>query len=253
MNCRDCELLLMEAARAGGRSPRSLGADAPPSADLDAALDHAASCPACSERLIEDRSLLSGLRLLAAAGASSEPSPGTGATLLAAYRAERGREVHTRRWIFAVSGAMAASLVVLLGAALLLSRDSSTLVRSLYSRFSPLAAHNRAASSLSPSGAHLEASGDAAAEEDPCDADTASPDQEEVTDFVAFYPGADFASLDSGALVRVRVPSSALGAFGLELAQGSEEEWVNADLLVAEDGSPQAIRFVRAASRSSSN
>jgi hypothetical protein len=245
MNCRDCELLLIEAARAAGRS----GANAPAASDLDAAFNHAASCPACSERLSEERSLSGGLRLLAAAEAGREPSPGCGATLLAAYRAERGREVHTRRWIFAVSGAIAASLVVLVGAALLLSRDSSTLVRSLYSKFSPLAARNRTASSPAASGASI----DVAAEEDASETDIAAPGQEEVTEFVAFYPGADISSLDSGALVRVRVPSSALGSFGLQVAQGSEEEWVNADLLVAEDGSPQAIRFVRPVSRTSSN
>ena len=74
-----------------------------------------------------------------------------------------------------------------------------------------------------------------------------------MTDFVAYYPGADLSSLDSGALVRVRVPSSALGSFGLQVAQDSDEEWVSADLLVAEDGSPQAIRFVRPVSQSSRN
>jgi hypothetical protein len=243
MNCRDCELLLVEAARQSGATegPRDAGATA--------ALEHAASCPACSARLRDERTLTIELRSLAAVDSSREPSPGCGATLLADYRAERGREVHLRRWIFAVSGAMAASLVVLVGAALLLSRDSSTLVRSLYSKFSPLAAQNRKASPPSPSGAQIET----AAEEESSAADSATPEQEEVTDFVAFYPGADFSSLDSGALVRVRVPSSALGSFGVQVAQGSEEEWVNADLLVAEDGSPQAIRFVRPISRTSSN
>ena len=253
MNCRDCELLLMEAARAGGRSGANAGASSMEGSDLDAALDHAASCPACSERLSEQRSLSAGLRLLAAAEASREPSPGCGATLLAAYRAERGREVHTRRWVFAVSGALAASLIVLVGAALLLSHESSTLVRSLYTKISPLSAgpeaSGRTASSASSSGAAIPET----AEEQASDADTAAPEQEEVTDFVAYYPGADFSSLDSGALVRVRVPASALGSFGVQVAQGNEEEWVSADLLVAEDGSPQAIRFVRSVSQSSRN
>ena len=249
MNCRDCELLLMEAARAGGASGAQ-GATGPlQRSDLEAALDHAASCPACFERLAEERSLSAGLRLLAAAEASREPSPGCGATLLAAYRAERGSEVHTRRWVFAVSGALAASLIVLVGAALLLSHESSTLVRSFYSKISPLSARNRTASSASSSGAAVPAT----AEEQASDADNAAPEQEEVTDFVAYYPGEDLSSLDSGALVRVRVPASALESFGLQMAQGNEEEWVSADLLVAEDGSPQAIRFVRPVSQSSRN
>jgi len=239
MNCRDCELLLMEAARAGGASGVE-GATGPlQRTDLEAALDHAASCPACFERLAEERSLSAGLRLLAAAEASREPSPGCGATLLAAYRAERGSEVRARRWVFAVSGALAASLIILVGAALLLSHESSTLVRSFYSKISPLSAHGAAIP--------------ATAEEQASDGDSAVPGQEEVTDFVPYYPGADFGSLDSGVLVRVRVPASALGSFGVQVAQGNEEEWVSADLLVAEDGSPQAIRFVRPVSQPSSN
>ncbi len=239
MNCRDCELVLMEAARAGGASAASAAARSMEGSDLHAALDHAASCPACFERLAEQRSLSAGLRLLAAADASREPSPGCGATLLAAYRAERGSEVHTRRWVFAVSGALAASLIVLVGAALLLSHESSTLVRSFYSKISPLSAHRAAIP--------------ATAEEQASDGDNAAPEQEEVTDFVPYYPGADLSSLDSGALVRVRVPASALGSFGVQVAQGNEEEWVSADLLVAEDGSPQAIRFVRPVAQSSQN
>jgi len=113
-------------------------------------------------------------------------------------------------------------------------------VRSMSARFSPLSARKGTApSALVPS----IASGEEADEGELTAEDVAG--QEEVTDFVAFYPGADVGSLDSGALVRVRMPSSALGSFGLPVAQGSEDQWVNADLLVGEDGSPQAIRFVR--------
>ncbi|HMD32147.1 MAG TPA: hypothetical protein VKG84_09560 [Candidatus Acidoferrales bacterium] len=233
MNCRDFEPLLVESARqARPAASRSQAAD------VSAALEHAASCPTCGDRLIEERGLAADLSALSAAGAAREPSAGCEAILMAAYRVERGREVHTRRWIFALSGAMAASLVVLLGTALLLSRESGTLVRSMASRFS-----SHPAPAL-PGGLS------AVVEEDASRADS---DQEEVTDFVAFYPGADAGSLDSGALVRVRVPSSALGSFGMPVAQASgqagEEEWVSADLLVAEDGSPLAIRFVRPATQ----
>jgi hypothetical protein len=210
--------------------------------DVAAALEHAAGCSSCGERLAEERSLHEELRSLAATDSGRAPSAGCEATLMAAYRTERGREVHTRRWIFAVSGAMAASFAVLLGAALMLSSESTKLVRTMTSRFGSMSASNRPASLQAPSvGAADESSENDAGQ------------QEEVTDFVAFYPGADVGSLDSGALVRVRVPSSALGAFGLPVAQGSEEQWVTADLLVDEDGSPQAIRFVRTVGAASRN
>ena len=231
MNCRECEPLLVEIARRGP------GTEGRMEAGATVALEHAATCPVCAERLGDERAVTAGLRRLALAEKASAPSTGCEAALMAAYRTERGREVHTRRWIFAVSGAMAASLAVLLGAALMLSSESSSLVRSMTSKFAPqVAQHNpeasgtgRAVSSQTPSGA------------------AAENGQEEVTEFMAYYPGADLNTLDGGALVRVRVPSSELTAFGLPVGPGNEDQWVSADLLVGEDGSPQAIRFVRTA------
>jgi hypothetical protein len=232
MNCRDAEPLLVEAARAtllGSNGPRSAGArtDSHRASDVAAALEHAASCSTCAERLREERSLTLALNTLTAAAAAQEPSGGCEATLLAAFRDERGREVHTRRWIFALSGAMAASLVLLLGTAVLLSHESGNLVRA-----------------ISQQAEVQNIQEDIQKDE--------QPEKEEVTDFVAFYPGADASPVDSGALVRVRVPRSSLSSFGVPAAQGGlgrEEEWVSADLLVAEDGSPMAIRFVRPVSR----
>ncbi len=238
MNCRDYEALLVEVARQG---PETKGA-MEPRWELKAALEHVAECASCAERLADERAIQTELRALAVAEARREPSVGCEATLMAAYRTERGREVHARRWIFALSGAMAASFLVLLGSALMLSRESSKLVESMSSRLGSLAAHRGSSSSVAPADA---------ADESEFTAEGAG--QEEVTDFMAFYPGADLGSLDSGALVRVRIPSSALGSFGLPVAQGSDDQWVSADLLVGEDGSPQAIRFVRPAAQASRN
>src|SRR5271170_6461496 len=194
MNCRECEPLLVEAARQSeGTKDRSRHGGT----GVTAALEHAALCASCAERLAEERSLNAELRSLAVAASGREPSAGCEATLMAVYRTERGREVHTRRWIFAVSGAMAASLVVLIGAALVLSSESSKLVQSMTSKFAPRAAANRTASSQTPA-----VGTDDAADEAEFGAEG---QQEEVTDFVAYYPGADVGSLDSGALVRVRM------------------------------------------------
>jgi len=226
--CAEWEAALVEAARVPARS----GSERAPSAAFEEALEHAETCPTCAERLAAERALSADLNLLAEADSFVQPSPGCEAVLLAAFRSERGREVRARRWIFAVAGTLAACLVILLGAALLISRDSGSLARGVFSRL-PQLGRNPAA----PAAAIEVLPGVSAAEME-------DEDDEEVTDFYAFYPGADLSSVESGALVRVRVPSSELEAFGFEVLQGREEEWVNADLLVAEDGSPQAIRFV---------
>jgi hypothetical protein len=216
MNCHGFDELLPEIAR---------------DAELDAnlrrwALDHAAGCPACAQRLEDERNLTASLRALRESDSAQAPAASCEATLLAAYRMERRSEVHSRRWSFAVAGAMAASVLLLLGAAVSVWRDSIPFLNPAARPVPALAARSGAESTETLFGSALAG-------------------EEEVTDFVAFYPGADLGPLDSGALVRVQVPGSALGAFGLPVAEGSEEQWVNADLLVGDDGSPRAIRFVR--------
>jgi len=235
MACPQWAGILVEAVRGNALG----GASRTAPAEWAAALQHAASCPFCSERLAAERAVSEQLRLLADAESVHLASPGCEATLLAAFRNERGSEVRARRWIFAMAGSLAAALLILLGAALLVSRDSGSLVRAVLAKLPEIGARRH----VSGAGAGLE-QGAAAT-------DAANEGEEEVTDFYAFYPGADPASVDSGALVRVRVPSSELEAFGLPVAQGREDEWVNADVLVAEDGSPQAIRFVLSAPRES--
>lgn len=207
------------------------------------ALQHAASCPACRELLVAERAVTAELARLSSADSTLRPSVGCESTLLAAYRQERGGEVRTRRWIFAVAGTLAASLLILLGAALLVSRDSGSMAHAVVYRLLRGEVRPVSAVAAPDSGAQSAVEGGSSA--------ATSDDEEEFTDFYAYYPGADLSSVDSGALVRVRVPSSELGAFGLQVAQGREDEWVNADLLVAEDGSPQAIRFVLPAPQSS--
>ena len=54
----------------------------------------------------------------------------------------------------------------------------------------------------------------------------------------------DPAALEGGAIVRVTLPRSALRSFGLPVTESDGTERVFADLLVSEDGTPQAIRLV---------
>ena len=51
--------------------------------------------------------------------------------------------------------------------------------------------------------------------------------------------------LDSGRVVRVQLPRSALARFGLPVNAERAGEPVKADVLLGEDGTARAIRFVR--------
>jgi len=60
----------------------------------------------------------------------------------------------------------------------------------------------------------------------------------------AAFDADDPAALEGGAIVRVTLPRSALRSFGLPVTESDGTERVFADLLVSEDGTPQAIRLV---------
>ena len=68
---------------------------------------------------------------------------------------------------------------------------------------------------------------------------------EVVTDFIA-VEGTDPAELvDSPILVRVKLPRAALVKFGLPMNQERSSEFVNADVVLGNDGLARAIRFVQ--------
>jgi hypothetical protein len=58
-------------------------------------------------------------------------------------------------------------------------------------------------------------------------------------------PGSVPAETDEAAIVRVRMQRGALGALGLPVNVERADEWIQVDLLVGNDGWPQAVRLAR--------
>ncbi|MBI2679698.1 MAG: hypothetical protein HYX25_01665 [Candidatus Solibacter usitatus] len=67
--------------------------------------------------------------------------------------------------------------------------------------------------------------------------------REVVTDFIPVMVDPD--PFERGRLVRVKLPRSALTAFGLPVNEERLEERIQADVLIGEDGLARAIRFVK--------
>jgi len=67
--------------------------------------------------------------------------------------------------------------------------------------------------------------------------------REIVTNFIPVMVDPD--PFERGRLVRVKLPRSALTAFGLALNEERSDERIQADVLVGEDGLARAIRFVK--------
>jgi hypothetical protein len=60
-----------------------------------------------------------------------------------------------------------------------------------------------------------------------------------------FLPGAFATDSEEAAILRVRLQRGALGALGLPVNEERAAEWIQVDLLVGEDGLPQAVRLPR--------
>jgi hypothetical protein len=66
----------------------------------------------------------------------------------------------------------------------------------------------------------------------------------ELGDFT-LLPGVLPADTDDAAILRVQMQRGALGAFGLPVNEDLANEWIQVDLLVGNDGSPQAVRLLQ--------
>jgi len=64
----------------------------------------------------------------------------------------------------------------------------------------------------------------------------------EMNDFTVL-PGVLQAEVDDAAIVRVRMQRGTLGALGLPVNEERAGEWIQVDLLVGNDGLPQAVRL----------
>ncbi len=73
----------------------------------------------------------------------------------------------------------------------------------------------------------------------------ASVPAEAVTEFIPVVPGAVLEAGESGRVVRVQLPRTALGAFGFPVNEERIAERISADVLLGDDGSARAVRFVR--------
>ncbi|MFN0110015.1 MAG: hypothetical protein ACKVZH_14265 [Blastocatellia bacterium] len=69
--------------------------------------------------------------------------------------------------------------------------------------------------------------------------------EEIATDFLPLAYETDSQPMESGQVIRVQVPRTTLASFGLPVNLERANDTIKADLLLAEDGSARAIRFIR--------
>lgn len=238
-------------------------------------LAHAEGCAPCAARLNSERALTAGLRALAASDEKWSASASTEAALLAAFRQKAAPPIIvplsavSRRWPRWAWAAAAAILFALGLIALSAVQDQAS--REVFVELplpapaitppsKPPVAHSSARQEprAEPPAPRAERWAQRASYRRLVTQDQQRPQQFLIRDGLTVYAGdsevaSDFfpliygapPPLESGQLIRVQMPRSALVAYGLPVNLERADTPVKAELLVSEDGQARAIRFVR--------
>lgn len=224
MNCSQFQEILHDLDRPGTEG----------FAARDAAFLHAESCDRCTQLLTQSESLDFALRALAKQGARQPVAPQIEQLLLEEFRQRTAARLSRAvRWQIVALGT-AAALLLALGLAL---HSRTARQRSGTARLTG-AGRNEAESIAShrPSQSSLTAP-EVAEENQQGDFDSA-------TAFVSLPYADDSMVSEGGAIVRVVLSRAALASLGLPVTDVGAPDRIPADIIVSEDGAPQAIRLV---------
>ncbi|MEK7833543.1 MAG: hypothetical protein AAB401_20810 [Acidobacteriota bacterium] len=239
-------------------------------------LAHAAACQDCSVRLANVRALADGMKTLAATTNNSEASTQTEALLLAAFRQQSFPASSARQSNFVASpakkswpkllptwayAAAAAMIVAVAGfaasmwlktpppqeVAIAPSPSPSIEVKRQDAVRSELASlPSNQSINLRPKGRKLQKFvDDGSSVQSSLGELTLLAGEEIATDFLSLTHETDSQPMESGQVIRVQMQRTALASFGLPVNIERANETIKADLLLAEDGSARAIRFIR--------
>jgi anti-sigma factor RsiW len=224
MKCREFESVVHDLARWGQLDP----------AVETIARAHAESCPSCGCRLAEAERLTKILRVASAEARQAEPPPQVEARLLAAFR----RETAARNKVAARNSFGWRPMLGWAGAAAFVAVFSFVLL-GLFP--------DRRASSPAVRGSAESAAAVTTASQTAASTQTVA--QTSHTDLSSGFVPVPFASGfgpgESAVIVRVQLPRSSLAELGYPVDETQGNGVVQADLVVGEDGWPQAVRIVR--------
>jgi hypothetical protein len=213
------------------------------------ALAHAEFCSDCAALLTEVESLDFALGQVAAESEELQAPPRVETLLLQEFRRERSAAASRGvRWQLA---AFAVAAAVLLALGITLHRQHLVMLGDVNSaqnstRTGAQVADNSAATTSATTAP------DGGTQASANSAQTAQTDDAEYTTAYMPLPYAyDPSELEGGAVVRVVLPRAALASYGLPVEGMGVGDQVTADMVVSQDGTPQAIRLVAQANANS--
>jgi len=206
----------------------------------EAALEHAAHCELCSQRMADAAALAEASEMMSKSARAEQTPPRVEALLLATYRNHHRRASWRRGLEWASVGAAAAVLLVFLWTVSGRSKGQSA---------SPVPKKDV----TSQSGMPLEAKTPATLKQNEgapgANSAVADVPMGETTyvasDFVPVpFTGAITAD-DPGMIVRVQLTRASLAQLGYPVAETPEEDLILADVLVGEDGWPRGVKLIQ--------
>jgi hypothetical protein len=225
MECVEFQQVLHELDRPGSEGE----------ALCERALAHAELCSDCAALLIEVESLDFSLQQAATESAELQAPARVESLLLQEFRRQKAATASRGvRWQLAAF-AIAAAVLLTLG----LSLHRQHLV-------TPAGANSTQVGMRAPDNSAATKSATVAAHENTqAGAEAAlADDTEYATAYMPLPYAYDPSELEGGAVVRVVLPRAALVSYGLPVEGMGVREQVTADMVVSQDGTPQAIRLV---------
>jgi hypothetical protein len=225
----------------------------------ESALGHAEGCSRCGALVTESEALDFALGQIVDATSESQVQPKIEAALLREFRREKAKVSSRRvRWQLAILGAAATVLLVLS----FVMRRPQIVVPGAggASSASTFSAQGTSGVSTASSGTNAAAnnngqsnSSQETALDDSVNASASDADSNEyATAYVRLPYAYDPSGLEGGSVVRVVLPRAALVSYGLPIeGMGVTTDQVTADMVISEDGTPQAIRLVTQANAGS--
>jgi anti-sigma factor RsiW len=251
MSCQDFETIIVEIAR-----ERLMDA-----ATRERGLAHVETCGQCSALLAEERALSGRLRALSAAAEEEEIPARLETALLAAFRQRdvapalkpaRVVSLVNRRWLLAAAALILLTFGLSLAGWILSSSKRESLVAGPTPELAaPIPAYtpekfSEAKPQLVTVTPPSRPTPDAKRSKRPARLPRASDGapREIVTQFFPVMQGSELIPLESGQIIRIRMPRSNLIPLGIPYSQERADETIQADVLVSNDGLARAIRLV---------
>jgi hypothetical protein len=194
-------------------------------------LRHAGECVSCGILLEQVRTLNSELAELASADGALQAPARVEIALKTIFRQGRAMEVHARAWRRWAWAAAAAVIVAGAMAALTLRHGPG--------QAAPVTAQTPAPKN--PPAVQPAAEAPQQQAQDASSVDVA----ENPDDFVPLPDSLPLAPAEEPSIVRVRLYRGALSAFGLTVDDEQAADLIQVEFLIAQDGTPQAMRYVR--------